>query len=111
MGPMWAIIHMGWPFPSSPPPPQDPGFYLAPTLPSPFPPGHWAPNLMHSEHPSRAIVLQDRNTLQHILQDILIGTVELRIRKRIHMFLGRLDPDPDLLERGMDPDPFIIKQK
>jgi hypothetical protein len=24
---------------------------------------------------------------------------------RIHMFLGLLDPDPDLLVRGMDPDP------
>ncbi len=28
---------------------------------------------------------------------------------RIHMFLGLMDPDP--LVRGMDPDPFIIKQK
>jgi hypothetical protein len=28
---------------------------------------------------------------------------------RIHMFLGL--PDPDLLVRGMDPDPSIIKQK
>ena len=29
------------------------------------------------------------------------------------MFLGRLDPDPDPLVRGMDPDPdpSIIKQK
>ncbi len=33
----------------------------------------------------------------------------LRIRIRIHMFLGLLDPDP--LVRGMDPDPSIIKQK
>jgi hypothetical protein len=33
----------------------------------------------------------------------------LRIRIRIHMFLGFLDPDP--LVRGMDPDPSIIKQK
>jgi hypothetical protein len=30
----------------------------------------------------------------------------LRIRiHRIHMFLGLLDPDPDQLIRGMDPDP------
>jgi hypothetical protein len=28
---------------------------------------------------------------------------------RIHIFLGLPDPDP--LVRGMDPDPFIIKQK
>jgi hypothetical protein len=38
----------------------------------------------------------------------------LRIRiHRIHVFLGLLDPDPDQLVRGMDPDPgpSIIKQK
>jgi hypothetical protein len=29
--------------------------------------------------------------------------------QRIHMFL--VLPDPDPLVRGMDPDPFIIKQK
>jgi hypothetical protein len=29
----------------------------------------------------------------------------------IHMFLGLLDPDPDPLVRGMDPDPSIIQQK
>ena len=36
----------------------------------------------------------------------------IRIR-RIHMFLGLLDPDPDLLVRGIAPeqDPSIIKQK
>ncbi len=27
------------------------------------------------------------------------------------MFLSLLDPDPDPLDRGMDPDPSIIKQK
>jgi hypothetical protein len=37
----------------------------------------------------------------------------LRIRSRIRMFLGLLNPDPDPLVRGMDPDPYpsIIKQK
>jgi hypothetical protein len=38
----------------------------------------------------------------------------LRIRiSRIRMFLDLLDPDPDPLVRGMDPDsdPSIIKQK
>jgi hypothetical protein len=38
----------------------------------------------------------------------------LRIRiRRIPMFLGLLDPDPDPLVRGLDPDPdgSIIKQK
>jgi hypothetical protein len=32
-------------------------------------------------------------------------------RIRIHVFLGLLDPDPDPLVRGIDPDPSIIKQK
>jgi hypothetical protein len=31
------------------------------------------------------------------------------LRTRLRMFLGLLDPDP--LVRGMDPDPYIIKQK
>ncbi len=36
----------------------------------------------------------------------------LRIRiRRIRMFLGLLDPDPDPLVRCTDPDPSIIKQK
>jgi hypothetical protein len=30
---------------------------------------------------------------------------------RIHMFLGLPDPDPDPFVKGMDPDPFISKQK
>ncbi len=29
----------------------------------------------------------------------------------LRMFMGLLDPDPDPLVRGMDPDPSIIKQK
>jgi hypothetical protein len=37
------------------------------------------------------------------------------LRIRIHMFLGLLDPAPDPLVRGMDPDPdldpSIIMQK
>jgi hypothetical protein len=40
--------------------------------------------------------------------------IRIRIRiHQIHMFLGLMDPDPDLLVRGMDPapDPSIIKQK
>jgi hypothetical protein len=36
----------------------------------------------------------------------------LRIRiRRIRMFMGLLDPDPDPLIKCMDPDPSIIKQK
>jgi hypothetical protein len=31
------------------------------------------------------------------------------LRIRIHMFLGLLDLDPDLLVRDLDPDPSIIK--
>ncbi len=34
----------------------------------------------------------------------------IRIRnRRIHMFLGLLDPDPDPLVRGMDPDFLSLK--
>ena len=41
-----------------------------------------------------------------------IAVLRIRIRiHRIHMFLGLLDPDPDPLVRGMDPDPSIIMQK
>jgi hypothetical protein len=42
----------------------------------------------------------------------------IRIRHRINIFLGLLDPDPlfrymdpDPVFRGMDPDPSVIKQK
>jgi hypothetical protein len=44
---------------------------------------------------------------------ILTYRLELEpvLRIRIHIFWGLLDPDPDPLVRGMDPDPFIIKQK
>ncbi len=40
------------------------------------------------------------------------GVLRIRIR-RIHMFSGFLDPDPDPLVRGMDSDsdPSITKQK
>jgi hypothetical protein len=38
--------------------------------------------------------------------------IQIRTR-RIRMFLGLLDPDPDPLVRGMEPnpDPSIVKQK
>jgi len=39
-----------------------------------------------------------------------VAVLRIRIR-RIPMFWGLLDPDPDPLVRGTDPDPFIIKQK
>jgi hypothetical protein len=33
----------------------------------------------------------------------------LRIRiHRIHVFLGHLDSDPDILVRGLDPDPDLV---
>jgi hypothetical protein len=35
---------------------------------------------------------------------------EAVLRIRIRMILGLLDPDQDLLVRGMDPGPSIIKQ-
>jgi hypothetical protein len=42
---------------------------------------------------------------------IIITVLRIRIRIRIRMFLGLLDPDADPSVRGMDPDPFITKQK
>ncbi len=53
----------------------------------------------------------------HLSPGILrVGTLQDKIpvlRIRIHMFLGLLDPDPDLLFRYLDPDPdpSVIKQK
>jgi hypothetical protein len=32
------------------------------------------------------------------------------LRIRIRMFMDLLDPDPETLVRGKDPDPFIIKR-
>jgi hypothetical protein len=58
-----------------------------------------------------------------VLTAVLQIRVRIRIRihriwiHRIHVFLGILDPDPDQLVRGMDPDPVPdldpsnIKQK
>jgi hypothetical protein len=41
----------------------------------------------------------------------LVGSIgRIRIRQ-IQVFLSLPDPDPDLLVRGMDPDPSIIMQK
>jgi hypothetical protein len=41
------------------------------------------------------------------------AVLRIRIQMQIRTFLGLLEPDPDLLVRGMDPDldPSIIKQK
>ncbi len=50
--------------------------------------------------------------------DVFQAVLRIRIRiRRTRMFLGLLDPDPDLLVRGIDPDPasdpypYITKQK
>jgi hypothetical protein len=46
----------------------------------------------------------------HALRNPLYGVVlGIRIRK-IRMFLGLLDPDPDPLVRGMDPDPSLFSK-
>jgi hypothetical protein len=55
-------------------------------------------------------------TFNLVLLAVLQAVLRIRIRiHRIHVFLGLLDPDPDPLVRGMDPDPgldpSIIKQK
>jgi hypothetical protein len=53
----------------------------------------------------RVTSVEDIADLQAVLQ------IRLRIRiHRIHMVMGLLDPDPNPLVRGMDPDPSIIKQ-
>jgi hypothetical protein len=46
------------------------------------------------------------------LFDFAVLRIRIRIH-RIHTFLGLLDPNPDPLVRGMDPDldPSIIMQK
>jgi hypothetical protein len=54
--------------------------------------------------------------VRYVRQLFFLAVVRIRIH-RIHVFLGLLDPDPDPLVRGMDPDqnsdpdPSIIKQK
>jgi hypothetical protein len=35
----------------------------------------------------------------------------LKSTEKVAVLLGLLDPDPDPLTRGMDPDPSITKQK
>ncbi len=45
------------------------------------------------------------------LEDACMDLCITLLRIRICMFLGLLDPDPDLLVRGMDPEPSITKQK
>ncbi len=48
--------------------------------------------------------------MEMFLKKIYDVETVLRIRiRRIHIFFGLLDPNP--FARGMDPDPFIIKQK
>ncbi len=54
--------------------------------------------------------------LQNVRRFKAVLRIQIQILiHRIHMFLGLLDPDPDLLVRGMepapDPDPSITKQK
>ncbi len=44
----------------------------------------------------------------------ITAVLRIRIRiqiPRIHVFFGLLDPDPDPLVTGKDPDPANIKQK
>jgi hypothetical protein len=57
------------------------------------------------------ILLQHRQR-QLLFVPVLRIRIRIRIRfHRIHVFLGLLDPDPDSLVTGMDPDPSIIMQK
>ncbi len=61
---------------------------------------------------------QGSNLIKSIVLSIVADPDPIRSRiRRIHMFLGLLDPDPDPLVRGVDPDPApdpgpaITKQK
>jgi hypothetical protein len=58
-----------------------------------------------------SIVVDRKDQMENqVSKPFNIYLTALRIRiHRIHMFLGLPDPDPLVL--GMDPDPFIIKQK
>jgi hypothetical protein len=47
------------------------------------------------------------HTISH-LKPVLLIRIWIH---RIHMFLGLLDPDPDQLARGLNPNPSIIKKK
>jgi hypothetical protein len=60
------------------------------------------PPALQGEHPKS----------KHETSSLFYFTALLRIRiRRIRMFLGLLDPDPNPLVRGTDPDLSIIKQK
>jgi NCK-associated protein 1 len=50
-------------------------------------------------------LLDFKDHVSELLTTIDACQAVLRIRIRIHMFLGLLDPDP--LVRGMDPDPAL----
>jgi hypothetical protein len=49
------------------------------------------------------------NTARNELYIHMVCIPVLRIRiRRIRVFLGLLDPDPESLVRGTDPDPYVI---
>jgi hypothetical protein len=54
----------------------------------------------------RIVSKQVHASLPHTQATMLNAVLRIRIH-RIHMFFGLLDPDPDPLVRGMDPDPSI----
>ncbi len=53
----------------------------------------------------------DETAIQGVTKVLFIRTPVMRIRIRIHMFLGLLDPDPVVRGMDPDPDPSITKQK
>ncbi len=55
---------------------------------------------------TRSIFMNNVDIFPLLSVRIIQSAAVLRIR-RIRMFLGLLDPDPDPLVRGMDPDPSI----
>jgi hypothetical protein len=61
---------------------------------------------MKFDHAKNGTLLLKINIYQKIF---FLAVLRIRIR-RIRMFLGLPDPCPDLLEKGTDPDPSIIKK-
>jgi hypothetical protein len=72
-----------------------------------------SPNKDYSKNPANPSG-QKSHTCAPFTLLVPVSRIRIRIRiriHRIHMFLGHLDPDPDPLVKGMDPDPSISNQK
>jgi hypothetical protein len=64
-----------------------------------------------AENLSTAVVADLSSLVKSLKDDRRKVSIIFSSLLRIHMFFGRLDPNPDPLVRDTDPDPSIIKQK